>query len=229
MHTENGSNGTGSSLARLAAGVAHDLNNLFGVILPNAELILQQSDPDSAAFRQARAILNATRRGTNLARNLALLSPYLPGQERPSDLNIAVRKAIGTIRSALGSEVEVEFLLHPEPVPVIAGECAIEQLLHCLAVSARGVMPTGGSFRVATSANGNKALLTVSDTGTPIAPGFAAGLFEPFSRRCRTAGKGLELSIAAAILHACDESISVTSGPEDSTELTAVLPLANRP
>ena len=79
------------SIGTLAGGVAHDFNNILGIILPNAEMIKMKIDPESAAVRYADVIINSSRRAGQLTRQLLSLSRKDPVSLRVISLNDAAR------------------------------------------------------------------------------------------------------------------------------------------
>src|SRR5216684_4431722 len=79
------------SIGTLASGVAHDFNNILGIILPNAELIKMRTEPESPATRFADVIINASKRAAQLTRQLLSLSRKDPVMLRIMSLNEAIR------------------------------------------------------------------------------------------------------------------------------------------
>src|SRR5262249_8720698 len=129
------------SIGTLASGVAHDFNNILGIILPNAELIKMKIDEESAANRYADVIISASRRAGQLTRQLLSLSRKDPVSLRVISLNDAIRITGKLLGETLNRNIRLEFDLTEEPTNIRADETQIEQVLLNLAINARDAMP----------------------------------------------------------------------------------------
>ena len=144
------------SIGTLASGVAHDFNNILGIILPNAELIKMKIDSESPANRYADVIINASRRAGQLTRQLLSLSRKDPGFA-PRDQLERFRPATGKLLGeTLNRNIRLEFDLTEEPTNIKADETQIEQILLNLAINARDAMPEGGRLRFSTRCEGSE-------------------------------------------------------------------------
>jgi len=194
------------SIGRLAAGVAHDFNNILTVILGNAAL-LPNAGPAGVA-RAAGEISAAAERAAGLTRQLLLFSRQQPFQPRRVDLVALVRGFVGMMSRLVGEDIRVEYT--PEgPLPAVdADPGLVEQVLLNLAANSRDAMPSGGAIRIASGLielrdgpdliklrPGPYVRLTVEDTGTGIPQEILPRIFDPFFTT-KEVGKGTGLGLA---------------------------------
>ncbi len=198
------------AFGRLAAGVAHDFNNILTVIQGNL-VVLQMgglSPAEEAAAREEA--LAAADRASHLTRQLLTFSRRQPMQARNLDLNEVVANTAKMLRRLIGEHIALDTLAGARAPLVHADPGMLEQVLMNLAVNARDAMPKGGRLsietadHVLTEANrpanenalpGEYVRLSVKDTGTGIAPELLPHIFEPFFTT-KEAGKGTGLGLA---------------------------------
>ncbi len=189
------------AVGRLAGGVAHDFNNLLTVIGGYTELLLGRLGPSDPARAQVEEVQRAGERGSALTRQLLAFSRkqvYVPTRV---DLGEVARGMVRMLERLLGEEVRIDVEAAPGLRPVMADRGQIEQVLLNLAVNARDAMPRGGRIGVSISnaapgaGTGPQVLLSVSDSGTGIAPELLPRLFEPFFTT-KEPGKGTGLGLA---------------------------------
>jgi two-component system, cell cycle sensor histidine kinase and response regulator CckA len=183
------------SVGKLAGGIAHDFNNLLTAILGFAELSLPQVEPGSTLYGNLEEIRKAGERAAGLTRQLLAYSRKQILSAKVLDLNAAVAHAYGMLSRLIGEDVHLRVLPGPGLGMVKADPNQLDQVLLNLVINARDAMPQGGTVTIATSnaeldekavlmhpemTPGRYVLLTVSDTGTGIAPDVMARIFEPF-------------------------------------------------
>ena len=196
------------AIGQLAGGVAHDFNNLLAVIQGNAELAMMTVDKQQ--MREfIKQIIDASGRAANLTRQLLAF-----GRKHNMRLdNLNLREVIHHLTKMLNRIIGEDIHLHCDaeaPLFVHADVTMMEQILLNLVVNARDAMPQGGQLQIATRAvrfdaqalsahpdarAGDFVCLTVSDTGTGIAPEHMAHIFEPFFTT-KEVGKGTGLGLA---------------------------------
>jgi PAS domain S-box-containing protein len=198
------------AIGRLAGGVAHDFNNLLTIIQLEASALATNAALDADAAEGVRQITAATQRATALTRQLLAFSRKQEKEEREIDLGEIVENLAKLVRRILGEDIQLATAIPPEPVTLRADPGMLEQALLNLAVNARDAMPAGGTLRIAVESvdvdatyarehagatPGLRAHLSVSDTGTGIAPEHLGRIFEPFFTT-KAAGKGTGLGLA---------------------------------
>jgi two-component system, cell cycle sensor histidine kinase and response regulator CckA len=228
------------AVGRLAGGVAHDFNNIVGVILGYGEAVQRKLPAEDPLRGKVQQILRAAGRAADLTRQLLAFSRKQVLQPRALDLNEALSGMEKMLRRLIGEDVELT--LRPEPGlgPVRADPGQVEQVLMNLAVNARDAMPQGGNLTIETSnltldcplnlgrwvlPPGRYAVLAVTDDGEGISPDVEAHIFEPFFTT-KEAGKGtgLGLSTVYGIVKQSEGFISVHSEIGVGTTFTIYLP-----
>jgi PAS domain S-box-containing protein len=216
------------SIGTLASGVAHDFNNILGIILPNAELVKMKTDPSSPAARYADVIINASRRAGQLTKQLLSLSRKDPVSFRVISMNEAVRITVKLLSETLDRKIRLEFDLTEEHTNLKADETQIEQVLLNLAINARDAMPDGGTLRFSTQCEDGNVVVRVSDSGTGMDRETVSKIFDPFfTTKGKSKGTGLGLSVVYGIVKQTGGSIDVKSEVGAGTEFIVRFPLSN--
>jgi CheY-like chemotaxis protein len=198
------------AFGQLAAGVAHDFNNILTVIQGNGSLLQGREVPAAERETIAAEICAASRRAANLTRQLLTFSQRQVFQPRAMDLNEVVANMTKMLRRLIGEHIDLEARYAPGEVPVHADPVMMEQILVNLAVNSRDAMPQGGRLVLQTASAtltkadlaskpdgrpGNFIRLSITDTGTGIAPENLPHIFEPFFTT-KGPGKGTGLGLA---------------------------------
>jgi two-component system, cell cycle sensor histidine kinase and response regulator CckA len=198
------------AFGQLAAGVAHDFNNILTVIQGNVSL-LQMGQLTPAEQTSASAeIFRAAQRAANLTRQLLTFSRRQPLQSQNLDLNEVVANVTKMLRRLIGEDIALETRCASGGAPIHADPGMLEQVLMNLAVNARDAMPKGGRLIVETAPvtladttqftkhvarPGEFVRLSIADTGSGVAPENLPHLFEPFFTT-KDVGKGTGLGLA---------------------------------
>ncbi len=198
------------ALGQLAGGVAHDFNNILAVIQLQAGLLRSEASLTLEQLEFAAEIESAASRASNLTRQLLLFSRQQAMQPRTLDLNEVVENIARMLRRTLGEKISLEFSFKEKDLFIEADPIMLDQILLNLTVNARDAMPNGGIITIETSSldlgekdchgrpgarPGSFVCLTVSDTGSGIAPQHLPRIFEPFFTT-KEIGKGTGLGLA---------------------------------
>jgi PAS domain S-box-containing protein len=226
------------SIGRLAAGVAHDFNNILTVILGNTAL-LPGAGPAEIS-RAADEITAAAERAARLTRQLLLFSRQQPFQPRRVDIDSLIRGFLGMMTRLLGEDIRVEYGC-AGPLPAVEADPGlIEQVLLNLAANSRDAMPTGGRFLITAAVvelaegpelvqlrPGRHVRVDVEDTGPGIPAEVLARVFDPFFTT-KEVGKGTGLGLATAygILQQHGGRIAVESPPGRGARFVIHLPVS---
>ncbi|MBN2308608.1 MAG: PAS domain S-box protein, partial [Candidatus Hydrogenedentes bacterium] len=125
------------SVGRLAGGVAHDFNNMLGVIMGHTELALEQIDPAQALHGDLKEIQMAASRSANLTRQLLAFARKQTVSPRELDLNETVGGMLKMLRRLIGEDIDLAWLPDSGTWPVMADPAQIDQILANLCVNAR--------------------------------------------------------------------------------------------
>jgi two-component system NtrC family sensor kinase len=224
-----------ASIGKLAATVAHEINNpLFG-ILTYARLVSRQLQKLDVPNRdemaeQLQTIERESKRCGDLVKNLLTFSRQAPSNREPNDLNIVVHRAVLLVRHKLEMQnIELVETLAPDLPPVECDANQIQQVILILLMNASEAMPKGGRVEVITGidAAGHGAV-RVKDTGSGIPEDVLPRIFDPFfttkEDQLRT---GLGLAVAHSIVEQHAGEISVDSTPGVGTEFRVTVPAAS--
>jgi PAS domain S-box-containing protein len=231
------------AIGRLAGGVAHDFNNILGIINACTEFLRDRINPAAEPSLYVENIKKATERGASLTKQLLAFSRTSAIQPRVLDLNERLRDISKLLRPLLGDDVEVLIVPKSPSAVVEADPGQLDQIVVNLAVNARDAMPRGGKFILETGAvrfdeafadqhqalpAGKYILLTVSDTGTGMDEATVSRIFEPFFTTKETGkGTGLGLATVYGIVKQSAGHILVYSEPGHGTTFKIYLPSAD--
>jgi signal transduction histidine kinase len=194
----------------LAAGVAHDINNILTIIQGHAGLLLNVASLDADAVRSLKQISAASERAAGFIRHLLMFSRKQIYRTKILDLNVLLHNLESMLPRMLGEHITLETRCGSDLPRIAADITMIDQIVMNLAVNARDAMPRGGKLLIETSAAditadyvqlhpeahaGRFAGLTVTDTGCGMEPSVMQRIFEPFFTT-KEVGKGTGLGLA---------------------------------
>ena len=230
------------AIGRLAGGVAHDFNNILGIITACIELLESRIDSKAASQQYIDNIRKAAERGATLTRQLLAFSRQQVVQTTVLDLNARLRETSKLLRPLMGDDVEVIISGRSSAAVVEGDPVQLDQVILNLAVNARDAMPKGGKLILETSTiemdetmaaqhapltAGKYVQLTVSDTGTGMDSATAARIFEPFFTTKEVGkGTGLGLAMVYGIVRQSNGHILVYSEPGRGTTFKIYMPSA---
>ncbi|MDX9981232.1 MAG: PAS domain-containing protein, partial [Lentisphaeria bacterium] len=234
-----------SAVGELAAGVAHDFNNILHVILGNNELLLHERTDDPDLHRTCHAIQQAATRGADLVRQLMCLGRNDAFHPEPHDLNELVAQSLAMLRRGVGPAVDIAFVPEPKSCGAKVDAGQVGQVLLNLSLNARDAMRgknghirirlrnvelTGGEAELHRLEAGRYVVINVSDTGTGIPAEVQAKIFEPFfTTKEKTQGSGLGLASAYAIMQRHGGAIAFNTVPGEGTTFHLFFPAAALP
>lgn len=231
------------AIGRLAGGVAHDFNNILGIISACTEFLRDRLDPAAEPSLYVDNIRKATERGASLTRQLLAFSRSSAIQPCVLDLNERLKDVGKLLRPLMGDDVEILIVSKSPSAVVEADPGQLDQIVVNLAVNARDAMPRGGKFILETGAArfdqafaeqhqnlaaGKYVLLTVSDTGSGMDSATVSRIFEPFfTTKEPGKGTGLGLATVYGIVKQSAGHILVYSEPGHGTTFKIYLPCAD--
>jgi two-component system NtrC family sensor kinase len=220
------------SIGRLAAGVAHEINNPLTSVLTLSHLLLKHADEDDSRREDLEIIVQETTRCRDIVRNLLDFARERPTEKREVDINQVVRETLVLVRRYEGMDkVQTTLALSPEPLLVQADPKQLQQVITNLVTNAAEACPGGGTITISTDedSSGDYALLAVADTGRGIPKSYLDRIFEPFfTTKGTSRGTGLGLSVSLGIIRRHDGTIDVTSQEGKGTTVTVTLPRSGR-
>jgi two-component system NtrC family sensor kinase len=223
-----------AEIGKLAATVAHEINNpLFG-ILTYARLVARELEKHELPGRgdlieQLQTIERESKRCGDLVKNLLTFSRQAPSHREPNDLNTVVHRAVMLVRHKLEMQnIELVETLAPSLPPVECDANQVQQVILVLMMNAAEAMPKGGRLEVGTEAGADgQNSVRVKDTGCGIPEDVLPRIFDPFfttkEDQLRT---GLGLAVAHSIVEQHAGEILVRSTPGTGTEFQVMMPAA---
>jgi PAS domain S-box-containing protein len=232
------------AIGRLAAGVAHDFNNINTGVVGYASLLnlrLKKEDPNREFVDQ---ILAATERAANLTRSLLAFSKKPVVNRRPLNLNEVVRSMEKLMAGLIGSDIEFRVNLCDKDLTIEADPVQVERIIMNLALNARDAMTKGGCLIIETrevdiddeftttygyGKPGRYAQITVADNGAGIDQLTLKKIFEPFfTTKGEGKGTGFGLSIVYDIVKLHMGYVNVTSTLGKGTTFHVYLPFVHK-
>ena len=225
----------------LAAGIAHEFNNLLTVIQGHTDLLRDRPLGTRAATESIDRIAQASQRAASLTRRLLAFSHKQPVQLRPIQLPAAVRGLAKMLGQLIGERHQLQLDCAGTLPTIRADEGNVEQILFNLVLNARDAMAEGGTIRIATSLAvvgaeaarrsgearpGRFICLSVADTGCGMSPQVLRRIFDPFyTTKDVGKGTGLGLSTVHGIVQQHGGWIEVASQVGQGSTFSIFLPV----
>jgi len=221
-----------ASIGRLAAGVAHEINNPLTGVLTFAHLLRQKTHMNDEDQQDLDLIIHETTRAAEIVRGLLDFARERPTMMEPLDINDVVRRTVRLIANQKKFEhIAIDEVLQNN-LPEVCGDInQLQQVLLNLALNACTAMPNGGRLRIATTTSDGRVVLSVTDTGCGIKEELLERIFEPFfTTQPVGKGTGLGLSVTFGIVEQHNGTLEVQSKEGEGSTFTISLPaLGPRP
>jgi two-component system cell cycle sensor histidine kinase/response regulator CckA len=232
------------AIGRLAGGIAHDSNNMLGVILGHVELALTEVDPAVPLHADLLEIQRAARRSADLTRQLLAFARQQPAAPVVLNVDAAVGGMVTMLRRLIGEDITLEWV--PGGVNDVAIDPSqVDQILTNLCVNARDAIDGVGTVVIATrdvefdevwcanvpdSAPGRYLVLSVGDDGCGMSQDVLEHVFEPFyTTKDRGMGTGLGLATVYGIVRQNGGFVDVASRQGRGTSINVYLPQRESP
>ncbi len=228
------------AVGRLAGGVAHDFNNMLGIIVGRADMALQRPGLDERARRDLGEVLEAARKSADLTRQLLAFARRQTVRPAVLDLNDSVEGTLGMLRRLIGEDMELTFVPGPDLWSVKIDPSQVDQALANLVVNARDAIQGPGRIALDTAnvelgasfcesrpwaTPGRYVRLTVADSGHGMDEATLAHVFEPFfTTKPEGQGTGLGLATVYGIVKQNGGLIEVESRPGDGASFRLYFP-----
>jgi CheY-like chemotaxis protein len=222
------------AVGRLAGGVAHDFNNILGIISGHAEL-LESSVSGQVERGRAEKIISATEKAASLTRQLLAFGRKQVMSLKLLDLAMVLEGLSSIVECLMGAEVQISIQSAKNVGLVRADQSQMEQVIMNLMANAREAMPEGGTLTITIDRYlssidhpelppGEYACLSIADTGAGMSQDVQSRIFEPFFTTKKT-GSGLGLSTVYGIVKQSGGYITVESEAQRGSTFSVYLPL----
>jgi two-component system, cell cycle sensor histidine kinase and response regulator CckA len=228
------------SVGRLAGGVAHDFNNMLGVILGHAEMALEKVDPAQPLHANLQEVRKAAERSSDLTRQLLAFARKQTVSPKVLDMNETVAGMLKMLRRLIGEDIHLAWLPGMNLWPIKMDPSQIDQILANLSVNARDAIVGVGKVTIETEnvsfdeaycadhagfVPGEYVMLVLSDNGCGMDKEVLGKLFEPyFTTKGVGKGTGLGLATVYGIVKQNNGFINVYSEPDQGTTIRIYLP-----
>ena len=216
------------SIATLASGIAHDLNNIFTPILATAQLLpLKVPNADKETKYLIDLLEISVKRGRDLVKQILSFSRRVENQPAILQVRHILEEIQQVIRETFPKSIEIQTYFPQELWTIYGDATKIHQILINLCINARDAMPQGGILKISAenlaidetyarihdlAQPGDYIVITVTDTGFGIAPEILNHIFEPFfTTKEKNQGTGLGLSTVMGIVKSYGGFINVYS------------------
>lgn len=198
------------SIGQLAAGVAHDFNNILTVVQGHSDRLIDACSDRGDLVEPLKLISASARRASSLTQQLLMFSRKQKLQPRVLDLNKVIANMSKMLERLLGEHITLEMRSESHLPAIEADAGMLDQIIMNLSVNARDAMPKGGTLRIATSAAtvdefytqlhadaqpGHYVRMSVTDNGVGMSRETVGRIFEPFFTT-KEVGKGTGLGLA---------------------------------
>lgn len=228
------------SVGRLAGGVAHDYNNISGIIIGYAELVMGSLDPQDRLYAHLEEILTAAHRAADITRQLLAFARKQTVAPIVIDVNKTVEGMLKILKRLIGENIELAWLPGEGTWPVKIDPTQVDQILANLCVNAKDAISDIGKVTIETRnivldedycadhvgfVPGAFAQLAISDDGEGMTPETLEKVFEPFfTTKGVGQGTGLGLATVYGIVKQNNGFINVYSEPRKGTTIKIYLP-----
>ncbi|MBH5367892.1 hybrid sensor histidine kinase/response regulator [Bradyrhizobium glycinis] len=231
------------AIGQLTGGVAHDFNNLLTIIRSATDFLRRRELPEERRRRYVDAISDTVERASKLTAQLLAFARRQPLKPQIFNVGSQVEGVAQLVRPLVGARIEIAVEVRDADCFTVADIAQFETALINLAINARDAMDGEGrltiavrkvsgipSLRAQSARGGDYVAISVTDTGSGIAPEHLDSIFEPFFTTKEVGkGTGLGLSQAFGFAKQSEGDIAVTSTQGEGATFTFYLPLAQSP
>ncbi len=228
------------AVGRLAAGVAHDFNNILSAIIGHAELIRAELRPGDSLIPEIDEIRQVGERAADLIGQLLAVSRKQAISPKVIQPGAVLERSHKMLRRLIGEHIELSFVSNATG-RIKIDPAQLDRILVNLAVNARDAMPSGGKLRLETrdvtfdgrptvvvdgktvQATGDYVVLEVSDSGCGMDQATAARIFEPFFST-KAQGTGLGLATVYGIVRQNNGFIDLATAPGEGSTFSIFFP-----
>jgi DNA-binding response OmpR family regulator len=214
------------AVGQLTGGLAHDFNNLLTAVVGNLDLIRSRAN-EPRITRLADNAFKAAERGSKLTAQLLAFSRTQKLTTEAVRINGLIEEMSGLLNQSLGANITVKTILDESAPVVLADANQLEVSILNLAINARDAMPDGGTLTIETAfdeTDDRKVVVTVSDTGTGMAPEVIARAFDPFfTTKPPGKGTGLGLSQVYGLVRQMGGDVTIDSRIGQGSSIRLVL------
>jgi two-component system NtrC family sensor kinase len=220
-----------ATIGKLAAGVAHEINEPLGSILGFAQLAQKSGDLPESTADDLNKIVAACLQGREIVNKLKLFARQAPIEKAWIDVAQVVDEALSLLQTRCANQgIEVLRRIEAEPCEILAGQLQLKQVVVNLVLNSIQAMPGGGTLTVVIGRDDGSAFIEVRDTGVGMTEEVVDQIFTPFfTTKDVGEGTGLGLCVVHGIVTAHGGSIEVESEVGKGSRFTVRFPFQGSP
>jgi two-component system NtrC family sensor kinase len=226
-----------ASIGRLAAGVAHEINNPVAIINEKVGLmedllkVAKDNPYQDKFFKQTKVIKDSVKRVSEITHRLLGFARHLPMKTETIHLDALIKEVLGFLgREAEYRNIGINQHIPSEIAPIEADKGQLQQVLLNILNNALAAVRDGGEINIAVAQQDeDRVAISIADDGVGIAGEDLKRIFEPFFSTKGDKGTGLGLSITYGIVQKMGGHIEVESEPGQGTTFTIILPRKRPP
>jgi len=219
-----------ASIGRLAAGVAHELNNPLGAITLYSHLVLEDLSKNNIARQNQEKVIFQADRCKKIVEGLLDFARQNEPENKSLDVNQVLNETLSLIEAqGLFSDIQVTRELDPD-LPLIMGDKSqLQQVFVNITINATEAMEAGGALTVVSALDDDFVKISMTDTGCGLSSEDMDKIFEPFfTTKANQRGTGLGLAVSHGIINKHGGTISVQSKVNEGTTFTVRLPVQGK-
>jgi nitrogen-specific signal transduction histidine kinase/ActR/RegA family two-component response regulator len=229
------------AIGTLAGGIAHDFNNILSPIMGYTELVMDELNPGSKAYKNLSQVFNAANRARELVQQILTFSRQSEREPTPLKIQLVVNEALKLLRASIPANIKFDLSIDKNCAPVLADPTQIHQIVMNLCTNAYQAMHEQGGLLMVKLEEieiipgepgshdgltaGRYILLQVSDTGHGMEHSILQRIFDPFfTTKEKQHGTGMGLSVVHGIVKQHKGLIDVQSEPGAGSSFRVFLP-----
>ncbi|HNT37418.1 MAG TPA: ATP-binding protein, partial [bacterium] len=218
-------------IGRLAAGIAHEVNNPLTAVLTFAHLLRESPKADDDQKQDLDVIVRETTRVREIVRGLLDFARESPSRRQILDINEILQRTLSLLKSQKDfGKIKIDLCLQDSLPPVMGDRNQMQQVFLNLSLNACEAMPEGGVLTVTTRQEESTVRVYFADTGCGISQEFLTQIFDPFfTTKPVGKGTGLGLSVSYGIIQQHGGQLLVNSTPNEGSTFTVVLQVCTDP
>ena len=232
------------AIGTLAGGIAHDFNNILAAIDGFSELALDDAPEDSLLYENIKEIRIATKRATDLVKQILTFARQTDVEKRPVKFSIILKETLKLLRSTIPANIDIRDETHSQGI-ILADPTQLHQIIVNLCTNASHAMrPKSGILTVRLNETilrpgtdshipglmpGRFFMLSITDTGHGMTRDILDRIFDPyFTTKDQGDGTGMGLSVVQGIVHSMNGAVTVESTPGKGTTFRVYLPVMEK-
>lgn len=226
------------ALGNLTGGIAHDYNNMLGIILGYADLLNDSTKDDSRSHKYVKEIIKAGDRSRKLTSKLLTFSRKGTHESSITNINELIKSEKDMLEKLLTVRINLTLDLEKDLWPVYLDSNQLQDSILNICINAMHAMPNGGKLNIKTLnihfdpidttqlelKLGDYIQISISDTGTGMSNETCRKIFEPFFSTKGDKGTGLGLSQVYGFINQSGGTVHVYSEPEIGTKISLYIP-----